>query len=249
MSQLTIQNPATPCRTTPARGFLNAQRVVLSFQVMLFVWIVLVVVRLAERNLPDPDIRWHLRNAQYLFTYHRLPNFDTYSFTVAGHPWMNSEWLAEVPYCLAWRALGLEGIEVLMLMVLECIFLGVLYLRYKRGGHIKASILACSVAVFLGTINFGSRTVLFGYLYLVILLTILDRFRSKGRAPLWLLPPLSCLGSTLTAHGVSARRPWALLLRAGLWKASGERSKQAAGRPANRVSCSRLSGFPVLRCS
>lgn len=166
---------------------------------MLMAWLALIVVRLAEKNLPDPDIWWHLRNAQFLFAHHHLPNFDSYSFTVAGHPWMNPEWLAEIPYYLAWRAFGLEGIEIIMLLTLECIFLGVLYLCYKRSGHIKASVLACWIAAALGTVNFGPRTVLFGYLYLVVLLVILERFRSKGNGPLWLLPPLFCLW--INTHG------------------------------------------------
>ncbi len=128
---------------------------------------------------------------------------------------MNHEWLAEIPYFLAWRAFGLEGIEILMLVLLESIFLGVLYLCYQRSGHIKAWILACWFAVFLATINFGPRTVLFGYGYLVILLAILERFRSRGLAPLWLLPPLFCVW--INSHG-----SWSLgLIVLGIFTASG----------------------------
>ena len=174
-------------------------RTAFSFPVMLMAWIVLVVVRLAERNLPDVDLWWHLRNAQYLRTLHRLPNFDTYSFTVAGHPWMNPEWLGEIPYYLAWHAFGLEGIEILMLLLLESIFLGVLYLCYQKTRHFKASVLACWFAMFLGTINFGPRTILFGYVYLIILLIVLERFRQCEKAPLWLLPALFCLW--INTHG------------------------------------------------
>lgn len=202
MNQVATQAPAVEAaesRTSRLDGFLTVFRTAFSFPVMLMAWIVLIVIRLAEANLPDVDIWWHLRNAQYLFAHHALPNFDTYSFTVAGHPWMNPEWLAEIPYYLAWRAFGLEGIEILMLLVLECIFLGVLYVCYQRTGHIKASILACWIALALGTINFGPRTVLFGYVDLMILLGILERFRVKGRAPLWLLPPLFCLW--INTHG------------------------------------------------
>jgi len=183
------------CTTKPS----SLWRSVFSFPAMLFGWIVLVVVRLAERDVPDTDIWWHLRNAQFLLTHHALPNFDAYSYTVAGHPWLNHEWLAEIPYYLAWRAFGLEGIEVLMLVLIEAIFLGVLYLCYQRGGHIKASVLACWIALLLGTINFGPRTILFGYACLVPFLIILERYRSRGQAPLWVLPPLFCLWINL--HG------------------------------------------------
>ena len=190
-------------------------RVAFSFPVMLAAWNVWVVVRLAEWNLPDVDIWWHLRNAQYLFTHHQLPNIDTYSFTVAGQPWMNHEWLGEIPYYLAWRAFGLEGIEILMLLLLEAIFLGVLLFCYQRSRHIKASVLACWLAVFLATANFAPLTILFGYGYLVILLAILERFRSKGRAPLWMLPLLFCIW--INTHG-----SWSLgIIVLGILLASG----------------------------
>ena len=221
-------NAATQAPAKPNHGPLTILRNVFSFPVMLVAWIILVVVRLAERNLPDPDIWWHLRNAQYLFANPQLPNLDTYSFTVAGQPWMNHEWLGEIPYYLAWRAFGLMGIEILMLLLLESIFLLLVYLSYQRSRHIKASILACWFAVALGTVNFGPRTVLFGYLYLVILLIILERFRAGGRAVLWLLPPLFCLW--INTHG-----SWSLgILIFGVFLASGlvqgEWSKLAAKR-------------------
>src|SRR5579863_1046485 len=203
MNQAVINDIPRLTGAESASALRLALRRVFSFPVMLMAWIVLVVIRLAETGLPDPDIWWHLRDAQFLFTYHQVPHFDTYSFTVAAHPWMNTEWLAEIPYYLAWRWFGLEGVEILMLLVLECIFLGVLYLCYERTGHIKASILACWVAVALGTANFGPRTVLFGYLCLVILLAILERFRSKGQAPLWIIPLL--LAVWANCHG-----SWAL---------------------------------------
>jgi hypothetical protein len=190
-------------------------RVAFSFPVMLAAWNVWVVFRLAEWNLPDVDIWWHLRNAQYLFTHHQLPNIDTYTFTVAGQPWMNYEWLGEIPYYLAWRAFGLEGIEILMLLLLEAIFLGVLLFCYQRSRHIKASVLACWLPVLLATVNFAPRTILFGYGYLVILLAILERFRSKGRAPLWTLPLLFCLW--VNTHG-----SWSLgIIVLGILVASG----------------------------
>src|SRR5947208_1829507 len=57
-----------------------------------------IIFALYRRDLNDPDIWWHMRNAQYLLQNHHFPNADMYSFTVAGHTWMNHEWLAEMPY-------------------------------------------------------------------------------------------------------------------------------------------------------
>jgi hypothetical protein len=172
---------------------------VFPFQVVLAGVVVVVLFALVRGGVSDPDIWWHLRNAQNLVQHHQLPRFDTYSFTVAGHPWINHEWLSEVPYYLAWRAFGLVGIKSLSLILMIITFLGLLYLCTKASGNYKASVAACAFSTFLATINAGPRTILFGYVYLVALLIILERFRRTGRAPLWAIPPLFALW--VNTHG------------------------------------------------
>ncbi len=161
--------------------------------------LVLAVFAMARNGLDDPDIWWHLRNAEYLLAQHSFLRADLYSFTAFGRPWINTEWLAEIPFYLAWRALGLVGIKALSLITLASIYLGLLYLCWKKTGNIKASAVACYIAVFLGAVSFGPRTLLFGYDYLLALLVILERYRSRRRAPLWVIPPLFCLW--INTHG------------------------------------------------
>ena len=157
-----------------------------SFLSVLTMMLMTLEFIMAKGDLPDPDIWWHLRNAQYLFQHHQLPRYDMYSFTVAGHPWINHEWLAEIPYYLGWRVGGLVGVNVVMLGIIELIFLGLLYLCYQETRNYKASILACCLSTFLASVSFGPRTILFGYAYLVILLIILQRFRPKrGCSSVW----------------------------------------------------------------
>src|SRR5713226_6655629 len=172
---------------------------VFPFPVMLTVLLVTLEFMMSHRNVSDPDIWWHLRNAEYLFQHHHLPHFDMYSFTVAGHAWINHEWLAEIPYYLAWRSGGLSGLNTLMFVVINLIFLGLLYLCYKESGHFKASLVACCFSTFLASVSFGPRTILFGYAYLVVLLIILQRFRQRDSGLVWTIPPLFCLW--VNTHG------------------------------------------------
>jgi hypothetical protein len=192
-----LHGPAS--EAPPVRAGLRWLRAVFSFPAMLTVLLITVVFTMARGGLGDPDIWWHLRNAEYLLNHHQFPRQDLYSFTVAGHLWINHEWLAELPYYLVWRARGLWGIKTLVLGLLEAIFLGLLYLCYKASGNFKGSVVACCSSVFLGVVSFGPRTILFGYAYLIALLIILERFRRQGRAPLWLIPPLFCLW--INTHG------------------------------------------------
>jgi len=172
---------------------------IVPFQVVLASIVIVVVFALARRGMNDPDIWWHMRNAQYLLTQHQLPRFDMFSWTVAGAPWINHEWLSEIPYYLAWRVGGIVGVKSVSLVVIMAIFLCLLYLCNKVSGNFKASVAACSACIFLATVNFGPRTILFGYLYLLVLLIILERFRRLGHAPLWVIPPLFALW--INTHG------------------------------------------------
>src|SRR5215470_3824919 len=61
-------------------------RRVFSFLTMLVFLLITLEFIMCRAAVVDPDIWWHLRNAQYLFQHHQLPRADTYSFTVAGHP-------------------------------------------------------------------------------------------------------------------------------------------------------------------
>src|SRR5215510_8056802 len=177
---------------------LSLLRTVFSFPAMLILLVLAVVWILASGKANDPDIWWHLRNAEYLFETHHLPSQDMYSFTVAGQNWMNHEWLAEIPFYAARRTGGLVGITVLRLLLVESIFLLLLYLFQRSSENFKASILACAFCGFLGSISFGPRMILFEYLYMVLVLIVLERFRSTGKG-LWLLPPVFCLW--VNTHG------------------------------------------------
>src|SRR5512143_1040493 len=89
---------------------VSAVRRITSFPGLIVTVIVVKVFWTCRNNIADPDLWWHLRNVQYLATYLRFPNIDTYSFTAAGSPWMNHEWLSELPYYAAFRGLSLTGV-------------------------------------------------------------------------------------------------------------------------------------------
>jgi hypothetical protein len=90
----------------------------------------------------DPDIWWHLRNAQSLLATHHVIRQDTYSFTTFGQSWINPEWLAEIPCYLVFRCFSERGIFLVMLLAVDLIIPGVLFLCSRRSGHISASWLA-----------------------------------------------------------------------------------------------------------
>jgi hypothetical protein len=165
-------------------------RTVFSFNVMLGAVLAVCAFYIDNRGIADPDIWWHLRNAEYLLKTHHFVRADMYSYTVTGTPWINHEWLTEIPYYLAWRLWGFRGIFVLMVALVEIIILSTYYLGSLVSGNSKAAFLSSWLALFLMTVSFGPRTLLFGWIYLILLLVILWRYKQHGKGSLWLLPVL-----------------------------------------------------------
>src|SRR5271157_3716196 len=75
---------------------------IFSFPAMCMFLLGAVIFALSVKQFADPDIWWHLRTAQDLLQHHSFAPIDTYSFTAAGTPRMNYEWLSEIPYFLAY---------------------------------------------------------------------------------------------------------------------------------------------------
>jgi hypothetical protein len=197
-----------------------ASRKLFAFPVMLASIVVLWVYLAAGHGVGDPDIWWHLKNAEHLFQNGRLPDSDLFSFTMAGHPWVNHEWLAEIPYYLAWRAGGLTGLYVLFLLLLIVILLGNFYWAFRTSGNLKGAFLVGCYSVLLAAVSFGPRMILFGYLAMLLLLLLLWRERTSGDAPLWTMPLIFCFWINCHASWLFGFILLAIFMVSGLWEGS-----------------------------
>jgi hypothetical protein len=177
--------------------------------------LVAVIFGFSVKQFAEPDIWWHLRDAAYLFQNHTIPRVDTYSFTAAGSPRLNFEWLSEVPFFLGFKAMGLQGILVVYFTVLVLIYAGVYYRTCRAGADCKDATLATLLAISLGLVSIGPRTLLFGWLCMIGLLLVLDRFQ-RTRKGLWLLPPLFALWINLHGSWVFGVIVLALTIASGL---------------------------------
>ena len=169
-----------------------------SFPVLLAVVLCGSIFVFDSGSIADPDIWWHLRNAEVWVQTHSVVHRDFYSFTTTGSRWINEAWLSELPYYFGWRWLGIRGLYLVMLLEIEAILLGVFGLAYLRCNNVKAAFLASWLAVWLATVSFGPRTLLAGWICLVAELYILTLFK-QGKDRSWMLPPLFALWANL--HG------------------------------------------------
>lgn len=168
-----------------------------------FLWFSVVpleILQLARSRVVDPDIWFHLRNVQQLFTTHVFPHADSYSFTSAGAPLLNHEWLSEIPYYAIYHSFGLQGLLALTLILWSLIFAGVYQMALRRGANFGDAALVTIVGAALASYDFAPRMRNFGWLCMVVLLLVLERFQRTRRGKgLWVLPLLFALWINL--HG------------------------------------------------
>jgi hypothetical protein len=147
----------------------------------------------------DPDLWWHIKVGQDILTTRHLPTADAYSFTVHGTPWVAYEWVGEVLLGAVQRAGGLQGLLALNLALGAAIVLGLYALATLRSGNSKAAFVACGIVFYLAVVFFTLRPQMLAYVFLVLTLIILERFRQGRSGTLWLLPPLFLLW--VNTHG------------------------------------------------
>ena len=138
----------------------------------------------------DTDFWWHLKVGEDILATHHWPTTDTYSFSAPGQPWLAAEWLGDVLFAGVERIGGLRALDVLLVVMSAAIILALYGLCSLRSGNSKASFVAVVVLTILSLPVFNFRPQMLGFLFIVLTLTALERFRQGRPAALWFLPVL-----------------------------------------------------------
>jgi hypothetical protein len=178
--------------TAPARVFAHASvpQVIFSFAAMLGTCLVGRVFLSVRSFKVDPDLWWHIKVGEGILATHHWPTTDPYSFTVAGQHWLAYEWLGDVLLAGVYRTGGVRGLGALLIILGSLVALALYFFATIRCGNPKAGFLASAVLLNLATGSFNLRPQMLGYLFLILTLIVLERFRQGKRGAVWLLPVL-----------------------------------------------------------
>ena len=145
------------------------------------------------------DTWWQVTAGRQILTTGVWPTSDIYSFTVPGNDWIAHEWLGDVVMAIAERLGGLRALAALLAGLAATLMLLLYYLAYLRSGNAKAAAAACGLLLPVVTVFFTLRTQLLGYIFLVITLICLEKFRQGRQKALWALPGVFLLW--VNTHG------------------------------------------------
>ena len=172
--------------------------VALSRELAWFLMIACLTTILCVTRIAESDVWYHLRNAREIVLQGAVPRFDTYTFTSAGSPLVDYEWLSELAYYFAFQRWGQHGLLAVYTVLIIASYWLVYRLAGRRGANPMVAALVTSFGVVLGSFSFGPRMMHFGWLCLVLVMLVLDAAERRS-AMIWLLPPLFCLWINL--HG------------------------------------------------
>jgi hypothetical protein len=166
---------------------------------MLASTLVALAVLTVRSRFSDPDLWWHLRTGQIIWTERAIPHTDLLSFTTGQYPWVPHEWLSQLSMYAAWRAGEYSGL-MLWFCILAAALLVIQYLScWLYSGNAKVAFLGALVTWFFATEGLAIRPQMFGYTLLACELLILHLGRSGDPRWFYLLPLL--LVVWVNSHG------------------------------------------------
>jgi hypothetical protein len=150
---------------------------------------------MAAREVTDPDVWWHLRTGQWIVQTRQIPRADLYSFTRAGAPWIDHEWLSQIIMYGLYRAGGWGA----LIIIFAAVFASALMLAFLRSPgkpYIAGAIIL--LGTFASAPSWGVRPQMLTFLLASVTLLLIDRSHAKPQL-LWWIPPLLLLWTNLHA--------------------------------------------------
>lgn len=155
-------------------------------------------------GLSTTDLAYHLRAGGDMLDGLGIPRTDTWTYTVAGRPWHDQQWLAQVALAGVYRLGGWVGLAVLRALLVGAIFGLVALAARRRGADARTATILAIAAFVVSAVALALRPQLLGMLlFAVVLLVVVERHRR----PSWLLTtvPITIVWANL--HGSFVMAP------------------------------------------
>ena len=180
-----------------ARG--GVFRRVCSFPVMLAVSLVVLALLTVRARFDDPDMWWHLRSGEIIWTTHIIPTTDIFSYTTNHHAYVPHEWLSQTLIYGAYRLGGYSGLMLWLCFFASAFLIAGYGLCWLYSGNAKVGFLGAMVIWLFATIGLAIRPQMIGYLLLVFELLVIHLGRT--RSPRWFLGLPLLFAVWVNCHG------------------------------------------------
>jgi hypothetical protein len=226
-SQPLPATPSLPNRTHASR-LREILKKIFSFPALMGTMLVALNFAIEQSLHLDPDTWMHIKYGETILQTGHWPTGDVYSFTAHGVFRMAFEWGGEVLIAIAYHMGGLRGLDILLITLTSVIVLLIYYYAHLRSRNSKAALIGTVAGLPLAAMTFTLRPQLLGFIFLLVTLICLERYRQGLQKNLWVLPPLFLIW--INTHGT-----WALgLFILGVYWVSGLTGFSLGGLRAER---------------
>lgn len=163
----------------------------------------LIAFILGIKQLREPDIWWQLLSGKWMLEHGQVTRSDVFSYTMAGHPWVNVKWLYEIFIALIERGMGPEGVLLLqgLVNIVIVYFLLRLLKRFIAAIQLLVPPLFAVIPlfIFLSIVEYrmAGRPEMISHLFCCIFLFFIISSQQFSWKKLWWLIPLQCLWANM----------------------------------------------------
>ncbi|MBI5101266.1 MAG: hypothetical protein HZB33_05470 [Nitrospirae bacterium] len=139
----------------------------------------------------DIDFPWHVKTGEYIYTHGEIPKSDPFTIGSNGSPTekfiLSQYWLAQVLFYILFKAYGPIAIVLIKSLIFTSL-IAILWASMKETPVvITAAVLYVAVMILMNYT--GERPQLFSFLFALLTIVILERYRLDGsRSALFFLP-------------------------------------------------------------
>jgi hypothetical protein len=184
---------------TESAAKIPVLRRLFSFPVMLAGLLAMLAVLTVRERFDDPDMWWHLKTGEVIWTTHAIPTTDLFSYTTNHHAWIPHEWLSQVLIYGAFRLAGYSGLMLWLCFFTASLLIAGYHLCSLYSGNAKTALFGALTIWLFGTIGFSVRPQMVGYLLLIVELLLLHLGQTRDRRWFFGLPPLFAIW--INCHG------------------------------------------------
>ena len=163
-----------------------------------------LILAVGATRLANFDIWWHLKTGEIITKWGQIPNFDIFSYTASGNPWMNHEWLFQI---IGWNLFEKFNIAAFTSIKLIAT-IGIAIAVYRTIKSLTKSDYAALWGSAFILISIADRIMARPFLatlfFLAFFLMQLHKYVANEKKSLWLLPPLTIIWINLHAGGLLA---------------------------------------------
>ncbi|KAB2878508.1 hypothetical protein F9K33_12915 [bacterium] len=153
----------------------------------------LLLTALSFRLIAENDLGFHLHGGEWILENRVFPTFDSYTYTVPNHLYIDLHWLYQIFLYVVYVWIGFEGISTVYVTLILIVFTLMYY--WFKSNQITSAVGPWLMLGVLLTIEvrFNFRPEVMTWVLMILMLYVLDHYVRERRRVLWILPVIMVL--------------------------------------------------------